>query len=276
VLWRVESLRSLPQPYLTVGMPSDVDLQAQLFARWPAYVVNRTGCVYRMHDAQLGWSYDLSHLPSWASLFRRLDAAIAETKLFPIEEYGPLREAMVSRYRGAWRKDPDLPLSRSDLLICATAAGFALGDWPFAFDLLARAEECPGPASVVDGEVTLTPHLEGGQGSNLPVAFEPQEVTILRLLKAVSESRATTARLLRSPSVAERASDEQWSGATTGLDSSALASGHPPVERLHPESGLGDYEAGLRELVSMRRSLSWRITAPLRFCGRLIRRAFGR
>ena len=263
VLWRSESLRRLPPPYLAVGMPSDIDFQARLFCRSPVYVANRIGCIYMMHQDQIGWSFDLTSLPNWSSLFRRLDVAVQETGLFSLEEYAPLRRSMVERYCGAWRKPADRRMERETALECALAAGFALGDWSFAFDLVSLAESAPTQACseepLTPGEINLLPRWGTDVEPTAPVAFEPQALTLLRWLKA---NHAESGRI-NEELEALRASNAALSERLKVL---LLAMGAEAALR----------ENALLEVYTMHRSLSWRITAPARWGMRVLRRALRR
>ena len=291
VLWRAEFLRRVPPPYLATGMPSDVDFQGQLFSRHPAYVVNRVGGVYTMHDAQISRGFDLSDLPNWEKLIRRLDAAVIETGLFGIEDYAPLRRTMLERYEGAWRKEAEPPLDRQALLACAVAAGFALGDWPFAFGLSGRAEAAQVEGAGGVGEVTLMPHPEGDLGASDPVAFEPQALTMLRWLKA---NHAVNGRL-KGDLESVRLVNEIMGGRVDALmaERTALAQEKALLEQALEDARHGAelaqkaaselaelqsrrLELAALDLALMRHSASWRVTAPLRAVGRLARRLLKR
>ena len=142
VLWRTRTMECLGPPYLHTGLPSDVDFQAQIFCHHPVYLCNRPGAVYSLHQSQASGGFDVSHIRSWARLFKRLDREIARQNLLDRGEYLPLRQMMRDRYRVAWNAPAKASLSEKDRVSAAYLAGFGLGDWETAFSLIesTRAE----------------------------------------------------------------------------------------------------------------------------------------
>ncbi len=140
MLWRTAALRALEPPYLRVGMPSDVDLQARFIARWPCYVVNEIGGVNVMHEGQVGWRHDETQISNWSRLIQSLDRDVAELRLFSPSRYETLRTKMLERYRNLWRRKSDAILGADELFQLAKTVGYVLHDWPCAFDLLDRGD----------------------------------------------------------------------------------------------------------------------------------------
>lgn len=140
ILWKSEVLSYLGYPYLHAGLPSDIDLQAQIFCRYPIYVVDRPGAVFFRHDDQSALGFNLEHILDWATFFRRLDRKIAETGLIPKEEYVQLRRIAVNRYRAGWRKKIDTyPLTdKIQIMKFYSAAAFSIGDIELADHLINR------------------------------------------------------------------------------------------------------------------------------------------
>lgn len=136
VLWRRRILGTLGAPYFHVGLPSDVDMQLQVFSRQPAFVVNRPGAVYLMHTGQTSQDYGVAHAFSWARLFQRLDRVVLGDGVLTWDEYIPLRQLMAKRYRGAWSAPPRTTLSERETIRAAYASGTVLGDWELAFRLV--------------------------------------------------------------------------------------------------------------------------------------------
>ncbi|MFH0132314.1 glycosyltransferase family 2 protein [Variovorax sp. VaC1] len=164
VLWRSRVLAEAGAPYLHVGLPSDVDFQAQIFCTYPVYIVNRLGAVYTQHENQASMGYDLSHIKSWGALFKRLDRAILDRGLFSVEEYLPLRAKMQQRYRSTWNIAAKGELDSRQLVSSASAAGFRLGDWPLAF-------------SLIDTLLAAKPRAQGLDGSDeTSVLLLPEDV----------------------------------------------------------------------------------------------------
>lgn len=139
ILWRTKVLESIGSPYLHAGLPSDVDFQLQVFCRYPVHLINRRGAVFYVHGISAARALNLSHIGSWAAIFRRLDRSARDLHLFSLTEYKDLRKVMYSRYRGHWHVFPKYPLNRYKLLSFACCAGFRLGDWDLARDLVSKA-----------------------------------------------------------------------------------------------------------------------------------------
>lgn len=136
VLWRREVLSAVGAPFMTVGLPSDVDFQAQVFSAYPVHLVNRPGAVYLQHSGQSSVGYDAWQLPNWARLFARMDAAVARQQLYPAAEYRALRESMRQRFRGLWAAPLPEPVSLRRRIPLAYAARFGLDDPDVASALL--------------------------------------------------------------------------------------------------------------------------------------------
>lgn len=147
ILWRRSVLEIIGAPYFHTGLPSDVDVQLQVFSRLPAYLVNRVGAVYLLHAAQYSRGYSVVTAPSWARLFQRLDAVVLRDGVLSWTEYLPLRHQMAQRYRALWRNPSEHAVSAQTLLRAAYASGVHLGDWEQSFSLLAE----------VDGSVAVGP-----------------------------------------------------------------------------------------------------------------------
>ncbi|MEJ8847075.1 glycosyltransferase [Variovorax rhizosphaerae] len=163
ILWRTKTLECVGEPYLHVGLPSDVDFQAQIFCHYPVYLTRQTGAVYSLHDFQASGGYDVSHTPSWAHLFRRLDREIARERIFSREAYLPLREIAEQRYRICWTAPARKPWSVASRATAACLAGFRLGDWETAFSLV---DDVPGlaggsPSTGFDPTVVRLPPIGG-------------------------------------------------------------------------------------------------------------------
>lgn len=138
ILWRKNVLDYLGHPYFHVGLPSDVDFQLQVFCRFPVFFINRLGAVYFLHKNQGSGAPSISNLFSWESIFRRLDHAVRRENLFDRNEYSALRKLIQDRYQGVWNYPHTSPLEERRSLSSAVSAGFRLGDWKLAFDLLDR------------------------------------------------------------------------------------------------------------------------------------------
>ncbi|CAN5882350.1 hypothetical protein BH11PSE13_BH11PSE13_35680 [soil metagenome] len=164
VLWRSATLEVLGAPYFHVGLPSDVDMQLQVFSRLPAVVVNKPGAVYLMHANQNSHDFGLTHVSSWARMFERLDRTALGLEVLSPEAYLPLRQQMAGRYRAAWTAQPKRPMSFRDSIRAAIAAGVRLGDWETAFNLLRIAAEKPGGCAPGVEVITL-PNSDTGFGT---------------------------------------------------------------------------------------------------------------
>lgn len=138
ILWRSSVLKIIGPPYLHVGLPSDVDFQAQIFCRVPVYIVNQTGAVFLSHNRQESLGNNISTLASWAALFERLDAAVRASDVVPAEKYLELRKILQNRHKPAWGNMKAAEFDDKQLVALATTAGFRLGDWDLAFALLDR------------------------------------------------------------------------------------------------------------------------------------------
>jgi len=208
VLWRSTVLAEVGAPYLHVGLPSDVDFQAQIFCAHPVYIVNQLGAVYTQHDDQASMGYDLSHIKSWGALFKRLDRTVLDRGLFPVEEYLPLRAKMQQRYRSIWNIAAKEELDSRQLVSSASAAGFRLGDWPLAFsliDTLAAKSRAPGPDGIDDTSVLLLPEdvIAESATPDRPQGFLASVLWSFKAASAVIASAKSTA------ATKERALSEQ-------------------------------------------------------------------
>ena len=152
VLWRKNALDSVGLSFLDVGLPGDVDFQLQVFCRHPVVLVNKPGAVYRLHTHQTSRDYNLANLESWALVFRRLDRTMRECQVFAALEYSQLRTSMQSLFKPLWNIPADPPLDGPKLLSTAVSAGFRLGDWDLAFDLIDRYA---GTESVTERDATI-------------------------------------------------------------------------------------------------------------------------
>ena len=172
VLWRTSNLKLIGYPYLHVGLPSDVDFQAQIFSRIRVFMVNRPGAVFLLHEQQGSRAFDLSHIYSWASLFKRLDRTISRIGLFETGVYLELRKIMQRRYHGIWNIPAGVAFSQKERVAMAAMAGFRLDDWRLAFALLDAADlnapddRLDASEKSPDGQIVLLPELAGGQNGD--------------------------------------------------------------------------------------------------------------
>ena len=215
VLWRSKVLTEVGAPYLHVGLPSDVDFQAQIFCSYPVYIENRLGAVYTQHEDQASMGYDLSHIKSWGALFKRLDRAVLDRGLFSVEEYLPLRAKMQQRYRNTWNIAAKETLDSRQLVSSASAAGFRLGDWPLAFsliDTLAATPRASGPDGSGDTSVLLLPEEVVAKGAK-PDRLQGFLASVLWSFKAAStviaSAKSAAVQLEATCSTQEQALTEQ-------------------------------------------------------------------
>jgi len=173
ILWRTSNLKLIGDPYLHVGLPSDVDFQAQIFSCISVFLVNQPGAVYLLHEQQGSRSPDLADIRSWAALFKRLDRTIARLGLFEMDAYLDLRGIMQRRYQGIWNTPAGSAFTDRQRTIMAALAGFRLGDWNLAFALLDQpglenSEKKPGIADKKPADqIVLLPDLpDDGQSSS--------------------------------------------------------------------------------------------------------------
>jgi uncharacterized coiled-coil protein SlyX len=199
VLWRSDTLKVVKPPYLHVGLPSDVDFQAQIFCRYPVVVVNQVGAVYLVHDGQASRGYDILSVPSWVSLFRRLDRAVLKADLFNADEYIDLRQLLINRYRGIWNRPSAGMTDDRRLMRIAVLAGFRLADWNLAYSLVSRVETVrsitkSGPTKC--GSFAFLPIHDGltnGKEEIGPRPFEGGWSAIMGWLKIDYEMKKTLA-----------------------------------------------------------------------------------
>lgn len=128
ILWRREVIDRIGVPEVNIGLPSDVDYQAQAFARFPVYRVLRPGAVYQLHHAQAS---SVAMGGKWWLIAKRLDAAVAAGDLIPADEYGKLRRAMIARWQDMWKTNLSLSGARRTVL-AAWSLGVRMGDLRFA------------------------------------------------------------------------------------------------------------------------------------------------
>lgn len=285
VLWRRSALGLLSPPYLQVGMPSDVDFQGLLFSRAPAYLVKKAGGLYRLHDGQISQGYDQAQVPAWAAVMRRLDASIAKTGLFDAAQYAPLRQAMLTRYQGAWRDEPRAPHDLARLLDLAETAAFDLGDWPLCYAFIDQLDAA-GWAAGEEGVLTSMPPAGGEvEGATLPTALEPRRLTILRWLKANQEAFLR----VRGDKESMALVNEHMKAFVASLKAESEALRHN-IRDMHKEMAARDQliasqreaisqgealaaalrQQADREMAQLVNSSSWRLTAPLRGAKRLL------
>lgn len=141
VLWRTEILSFMKGNYFCAGLASDVDFQIQVFCKYPVFLANQAGAVFLAHSSQSSLGFDVRSVPFWASLVGRMDRAIRKYRLFDADEYAELRSVMLQRYRPNWRSTDNIALNPDQIIRLAALAGFRLGDWDFAFSLLARVPD---------------------------------------------------------------------------------------------------------------------------------------
>lgn len=207
ILWRSEVLAFIKPPYLHVGLPSDVDFQAQIFCHFPVHLENKIAAVYLMHKEQGSRSMNIAELRSFSDIFRHIDREVIKNELFDLDEYLNLRHISVMRYCGIWRTSTNA-LSDDQLRLAATTAGLVLNDWEsaasFARDLAARGtsspqqddatETGPSPAGGLSNLYFLPP-LPGEQTSSAPVRTR-NDLTVSAILWA-DEARRRHADLDR-------------------------------------------------------------------------------
>ncbi|WP_284180336.1 glycosyltransferase family 2 protein [Rhabdaerophilum sp. SD176] len=140
ILWRRSVLETVGAPYLHAGLPSDVDFQLRVFARFPIFRVNQPGAGYLIHEGQGGAALSASHLADWARIFLALDRHVEIQELFPRSKYAALRKIALTRYRPLWRRGSPETATES-LEDLAVLAGICLDDWEYALELLQRAQE---------------------------------------------------------------------------------------------------------------------------------------
>ena len=140
ILWKSEVLSYVGYPYLHSGMASDVDFQAQIFCKYPIYVIDRPGAVYFRHDEQSALTFNIQHVLDWGTFFRRMDAKMSETNCLSKEEYYKLRRIALDRYKGAWRKGAEThPVAdKIETIKLYSAAAFSIGDMDLANYLINR------------------------------------------------------------------------------------------------------------------------------------------
>lgn len=168
ILWRTEILDLVGPPYIRAGLPSDVDLQAQVFVCRDVFLVDRPGSVYTAHPGQASGGMNVTSIASWSAIFNRMDRQIASTRLFEPAEYADLRMAMWNRYRGIWNLNSETVRDPRTALRYAATAGFGLGDWPLAYTLADRAVPPGDETSAPAGYHPMLPGRNDSLGAVVP------------------------------------------------------------------------------------------------------------
>ncbi|MDH7797982.1 MULTISPECIES: glycosyltransferase family 2 protein [unclassified Beijerinckia] len=150
ILWRSDVLRFIGYPYLHAGLPSDIDFQTQVFSEFPVYITTEPGAVFVIHPKQGGVELDITHVPSWSRILRRLDAQVIKNRLFDLHEYLAMRNMVVARHCSSWRKPTAKPVQRKAHIKLAVLAGVVLNDWDFALEVAAKLP--PENAGVADAK----------------------------------------------------------------------------------------------------------------------------
>lgn len=198
VLWRSDGLSYLGSPYLHTGVPSDVDFQVQLIAKYPAFVVKRPGAVFSVHDGQMSHGLGVLDVPSWAKLFARLDRAVEQFALFPADEYARLRSIMWHRMRPSWLRPAKSPMSLGTLARIMICAGYRLGDWDLAFHLageLGKSGEVLGGVRDA-GLFRLPPSRPGQAGETISGGrLDLMVRTIQQLKESLEREQALTSQV---------------------------------------------------------------------------------
>ena len=175
VVWRRRTLEFTDLWH--TGRTADVDFQAQVFAHLPVVVKNQIGGVFMSHGANNSSSFEPTDAVAWDEVFRRLDHAVQQERLFTLEEYVPLRDAFVRRYRGMMARGVDHDLDDEQLLTTAEISGLTFGDWDSANAYLSRIQEStpkewrfhylPG---IADPGPVLIPGVVHGGDAKPPIA----------------------------------------------------------------------------------------------------------
>lgn len=195
VLWRTRTLECLGMPYMHVGLPSDVDFQVQIFCHYPVYLCNRPGAVYSLHNAQASGGYDMSHIRSWAQLFKRLDREIERRNIFSRDEYFPLREIMKQRYRPCWTAPARADVPSRHRTAAACLAGLRLGDWETAFSLIQGLQDEKPLAATVDRTVLRLPQIGSTATTSQPISADSTTDLVASVLGWIKEATEAIDRM---------------------------------------------------------------------------------
>ncbi|MDM0081983.1 glycosyltransferase family 2 protein [Variovorax sp. J31P179] len=195
ILWRTRTLECVGAPYMHVGLPSDVDFQVQIFCHYPAYLCNRPGAVYSLHNAQASGGYDVSHVRSWARLFQRLDREIEGQSIFSRGEYFPLREIMRQRYRPCWTAPARADMTARDRVAAACLAGFRLGDWETAFSLIQGVQDAANASQTVDRAVFRLPQIGSEAMASHPISSDGTTELVASVLGWIKQATEAIDRL---------------------------------------------------------------------------------
>lgn len=109
VLWNSAVLKTVGYPRLEIGLPNDLDFQAQAFCRFPVVRIAKPGAIFRLHSEQASLGVLRG---DWSKIVSSLDARVSEKKLIAPETYRELRGRMLARWnekvwmptvlRGSW------------------------------------------------------------------------------------------------------------------------------------------------------------------------------
>jgi len=266
ILWRSETLKHIGAPYFFVGMPSDVDFQVQIFCEFSVYIVNRPGAVYLQHEGQASRGFDISTLPCWALLFKRLDRKVRNLRIFELHEYLTLRESMQSFYKPNWSRPSKSTLNDRQIIAIATLAGFRLGDWGLAFALLDQLKSgMPNirPFSLGGSQMPLLPGDAGAQNGDPEEIFEGRGGLCLFVMLWFKNSgqmidllSKEVSKLKEGNSVLERQHE---------IDESRISELKSELSQTKAELALVEEHRD-----SLLKSTSWRVTSPLRYAKRLV------
>jgi glycosyltransferase involved in cell wall biosynthesis len=195
VLWRTRTLECLGAPYMHVGLPSDVDFQVQIFCHYPVYLCNRPGAVYSLHSNQASGGYDASHVRSWGRLFKRLDRVLERRSIFSRDEYFPLREIMMQRYRPCWTAPATTELTAGHKVAAAFLAGLRLGDWETAFSLIQGLQDDNPLPETVDRTVLRLPQIGSAALAGQPVSADGTTDLVASVLGWIKQATRAVDRL---------------------------------------------------------------------------------
>jgi len=174
------------------------------------------------------------------------------------------------------------------MLDLAEAAGFWLNDWNLCFDLLGRIDALAVPPVVKD--LVLTPILEGEEpNSGLTPRFEDRLLTLMRWMKHVHAVKTRLKQEVDTTRIIDWHLKNQLDVTTNERDAATNAAEALVIEKANLLHKIDKMEAVIanaqihiaalegrvaqagEELVALRRSVSWRLTGPLRRVMRLLR-----
>ena len=187
VLWNADVLRRVGFPYLHVGLPSDVDFQAQAFCHVPVFLVDKPGAVFWEHPGQASGQYSIAQLRCWAELFARLDRSVTDTTILDAAEYAGLRDVMWRRYRPIWNIMPSVMPDAAELARAAAIAGTRLGDEELALRLseVARLHDGADAAAAAVAAAVGAGHEPAGE-ARVTDARDGEDPVLWRALGAVA------------------------------------------------------------------------------------------